>query len=473
MNNIIDNKNRRVLIIDDNRSIHDDFRKIFSPATRRAPDLDASEIAVFGHLEAEVPHAQFDLSSAYQGQEGVLLVQNAFQAGLPFAVAFVDVRMPPGWDGVETTRRIWEIDPDLEIVLCTAYSDYSWGELFERLPHHDRLLILKKPFDAVEALQLASALSEKWWLRQQSLQKLEELESRVIERTGELRHTNHALQQEVIQHTRAEEELRWKTAFLEAQVNSSIDGILVVDQNQKTSLQNQRFSDLFKMPPHIGGEIDDEQRLRWAAGMIKNPAAFLEKVRHLYAHPEEISHDEIELKDGTILERHTCPAIGRDAKFYGRIWTFRDITERKSAEETLRMLSSAVQQSRESIVITDAQLDLPGPRILFVNPAFTQMTGYTAAEAIGRTPRILQGPRTDKSVLKRLRQNLLQGHSFAGEAVNYRKDGTEFIVEWQVAPIFTPIGKIVSISENGNRRQTGGRHRPRIQQHPNGHHRPV
>jgi PAS domain S-box-containing protein len=116
-------------------------------------------------------------------------------------------------------------------------------------------------------------------------------------------------------------------------------------------------------------------------------------------------------------------------------------TERKKAEESLRLLGSAVEQSKESIIITDAQLDLPGPNIIFVNPAFTKMTGYTAEEAIGQTPRILQGPRTDKAVLKRLRQNLQQGETFAGEAINYRKDGKEFNLEWQIAPIRDASGK--------------------------------
>jgi len=116
--------------------------------------------------------------------------------------------------------------------------------------------------------------------------------------------------------------------------------------------------------------------------------------------------------------------------------------ERKRAEESLRLLNSAVEQSRESIMITDAELDLPGPKIIFVNPAFTKMTGYNEAEAIGKTPRILQGPLTDKTVLSRLRQNLERGQAFAGEAINYRKDGTEFNLEWQIAPLRNVSGKI-------------------------------
>jgi len=120
----------------------------------------------------------------------------------------------------------------------------------------------------------------------------------------------------------------------------------------------------------------------------------------------------------------------------------RDITERMKSEQSLRLLQSAVEQSKESILITDAELDLPGPKIIFVNPAFTQMTGYSAEEAIGKTPRILQGPHTDKTVLSRLRNNLERGEVFAGEAINYRKDGTKFDLEWQIAPLRNSGGKI-------------------------------
>jgi PAS domain S-box-containing protein len=119
-----------------------------------------------------------------------------------------------------------------------------------------------------------------------------------------------------------------------------------------------------------------------------------------------------------------------------------DIAERKKAEETLRLLNSAVLQAKESIVITDAQLDLPGPTIIFVNPAFTQMTGYPAQEAIGKTPRMLQGPRTDKALLRRLRHCLERGEVFEGEAIQYRKDGTEYHQEWQVAPLQDADGKV-------------------------------
>ena len=119
-----------------------------------------------------------------------------------------------------------------------------------------------------------------------------------------------------------------------------------------------------------------------------------------------------------------------------------EIAERERVEETLRLLNSAVEQSKESILITDAEIDLPGPKIIFVNPAFTKLTGYTEAEAIGKTPRILQGRNTDRTVIKRLRECLQEGKEFEGETINYRKDGTEFNIEWQIAGLRNAAGKI-------------------------------
>ncbi|MEP6668124.1 MAG: PAS domain S-box protein [Chthoniobacter sp.] len=251
-----------------------------------------------------------------------------------------------------------------------------------------------------------------------------------------------AMAQDITERRRAEEELRWKTAFLEAQVNSSIDGILVVDEHGTKILQNQRMIDLLGIPQHLADDKDDDKQRQWVTDRTKDPARFIERVVYLNSHRNEISRDELEMKDGMVFDRYSAPVVGSDGKYYGRIWTFRDVTERKRTEELLRLLSSAVEQSKESITITDAELNLPGPKILFVNPAFTQMTGYPAAEVIGKTPRILQGPNTDRTVLSRLRKNLELGEAFVGEAINYRQDGSEFNLEWQVAPIRDGEGKI-------------------------------
>jgi signal transduction histidine kinase/DNA-binding response OmpR family regulator len=314
MNNLPAEKNRRVLIIDDNHSIHDDFRKILSPSDQMGAAIAAAEMKLFGSPINPSRQTRFEVDSAYQGQEGLLLVKQAREGGRPYAVAFVDVRMPPGWDGVETTQKIWAVDPEIQIVLCTAYSDYSWDEMLEKIGNDDRMVILKKPFDTVEAFQLAHAFSEKWWLHRLSRQKMEDLEAMVAGRTRELSS---------------------KTAFLEAQVNSSIDGILVLDGQGRKILQNQRLADLLKIPPPMVADEDPAKQIQWMANMMKNPGQFLEKIAHLDAHPEAVSHDEVELKDKTILDQTSSPVIGPDGKHYGRTWTFRDITERRRLEAGL------------------------------------------------------------------------------------------------------------------------------------------
>jgi len=184
-------KNLRILIVDDNRSIHSDFQKIL--ADERTHDkARAAEAALFGAPTDTRQTIRFELQSAYQGKDGFEMVQRAVAEGRPFAMAFMDVRMPPGWDGIETTARIWEVDPEMQIVICTAYSDYSWDQMSDKLGQSDKLVILKKPFDNVEALQLATALTEKWNLSRQAKSQMENLERLIEERTRELRFAKEA-----------------------------------------------------------------------------------------------------------------------------------------------------------------------------------------------------------------------------------------------------------------------------------------
>jgi len=188
-------KNRRILLIDDNLAIHEDFKKILA-ASADDPSLDASRSDLFGGPGAAPALDSFTVDSAFQGQEGLERVRAALAAGQPYAMAFVDVRMPPGWDGIETIARIWQECPDLQVVVCTAYSDYSWDEMLAKLGHSDRLVILKKPFDNIEVLQLAHTLTVKWQLGEQARGRLDDLERMVRERTAELEATNLRLQEE-------------------------------------------------------------------------------------------------------------------------------------------------------------------------------------------------------------------------------------------------------------------------------------
>ncbi len=173
--------NRRILVVDDNRAIHEDFRKILCDTAEPTSDLDTSETLLFGEGPT-TPGDVYEFDSAYQGNEALDLVRHAAGIHRPYTVAFVDLRMPPGMDGVETTRRIWEIDPHVQIVMCTAYADYTWDEISAALQTPDQFLIIKKPFEFIEIRQLVTALTAKWQLARH-LQRQMELLRRETRRT--------------------------------------------------------------------------------------------------------------------------------------------------------------------------------------------------------------------------------------------------------------------------------------------------
>jgi diguanylate cyclase (GGDEF)-like protein len=156
--------NRRILIIDDNAAIHLDFRKVLGSHAEHSAQaaLDVLEANLFGADAVAAVRPNFEIDSAHQGQEGVAMAQRALVDGRPYAMAFVDMRMPPGWDGLKTIERLWTADPDVQVVICSAHTDYDWTEVVQRLGHSDKLLVLRKPAEPIEVLQCATALSRKW-----------------------------------------------------------------------------------------------------------------------------------------------------------------------------------------------------------------------------------------------------------------------------------------------------------------------
>jgi two-component system cell cycle sensor histidine kinase/response regulator CckA len=148
-------------------------------------------------------------------------------------------------------------------------------------------------------------------------------------------------------------------------------------------------------------------------------------------------------KDGSFIDIRISAAPLQDGQGHirGSMAVISDLTEQTQARETMRLMESAVQQANDSVMITDIHLDEPGPKILFVNPAFTRMTGYTAAEVLGQSSRILRGPKTEPGVIEEMKSQLAKGELFSGEAVKYRKDGSIFQMEWYSAPIRNSSGE--------------------------------
>ncbi|TAL60385.1 MAG: diguanylate cyclase, partial [Legionella sp.] len=306
-------KDFKILIIDDNEAIHKDFIKTLSVIEH--DHLSDVEEQLFGEgvkkMTTRFPNFQID--TALQGEEGFNVIKKAFEEGNPYALAFVDIRMPPGWDGVKTIKQIWKIDPEIQVVICTAYSDYSWEETIEELGETENLLILKKPFDSIAVRQLAFALTKKWQLIQERRDYTQMLETHVEERTSSL--------QEMVSVSRGT-------------LESSADGILIMNNLDKILDYNIQLLEMFKIPQEIITQKNATAVLTHIAQQLEDPKAFLSLVAETNQNINLIQINKYTINDNSIFECYTQP-YSIEKKAAGRVWSFRDITERVSLEKKL------------------------------------------------------------------------------------------------------------------------------------------
>lgn len=312
----------RILIIDDNPNIHADFIKIL---TLHQPDksIESLESQIFGNKNKENKKSDenkesiqmpiFEIDTASQGEEGLEKVKTALSEGQPYAMAFVDIRMPPGWDGIETIKHIWRIDKDIQIVICTAYSDYSWEETVKELGIGDNLLYLKKPFDNTAVRQLAATLTKKWLLLQEKRKYTTHLEETIQERT-------YLLQKSLSE--------------IRATLDSSNDGILVVNNEGKIIDYNKKFLSMWEL-------VDSELKNKHINDLLKLINEPLGKSNKLFTDINDldnssakIRNEVIKLTGGQVFEYYTQPHELK-GKIIGRVWSFRDITNRIYMEKKL------------------------------------------------------------------------------------------------------------------------------------------
>lgn len=325
-------KNRRILVVDDNRTIHDDFRKILA-ARADDTDLARAEAEILGATAPTAPETVtevFDLDSAYQGQQAWEMVKAAVAGGEHYAMAFVDMRMPPGWDGVETIAKMWEADANVQVVICTAYSDYSWEEIIKKLGNVDRLLILKKPFDTVEVCQLAIALTQKWHLAKHAHLKLNQLQAMVQEQTS-------ILQAEVAERRRSEEAMRVSQGRYALAVSGANDGIWDWDIPANTVFYSTRWKSMLGMSENEVSTSPDEWFNRIHPEDVERVKANLNL--HLTGKSEQF-HSEYRMRHKDqqyrwILSRGVA-VFDSAAKPLRTAGSQTDITDRKMAEEQLR-----------------------------------------------------------------------------------------------------------------------------------------
>ncbi len=216
--------------------------------------------------------------------------------------------MPPGWDGIETIKNIWKIDKDIQIVICTAFSDYTWEETVEKLGISDNLLILKKPFDNISVRQLACALSRKWQLLHDVQKNTEFLEKSVHDRT---------------------ERLQQSVSVLRATLESSTDGLLVVDNEGKIIDYNKQLVDMWNIPKEVFTSNDGNIVMEYILNLSKEPDALT-----LQRRSNPSSTDILKVRSGSIFERYSQP-YKINGSTVGCVWSFRDITKRAYLEAQL------------------------------------------------------------------------------------------------------------------------------------------
>lgn len=303
MNNI---PKKRILLVDDNREIHHDYLSILHKEQQTV--LHDVEAELFG-LERtrenhDTPH--YEIDSAYQGQEALAFVKQSITDNNPYSVAFIDMKMPPGWDGVETIKQIWNVDPSIQVVICSAYADRSWEEITHEFARSDNLLILKKPFEVIEISQLASALTKKWEL-------ISNLNDLIKSRTCEL------------------EKLY---SLTQTTLESTQEGILVVSLNQEILMHNQKFLNQW----HISKEMLQTETyhdvLHKIAEQVEDQLNFLQHMQDIHKIPQATGAKEWQLKSGNILELYIQPQLLQGQEI-GIVYSFRDITERKQLEKKL------------------------------------------------------------------------------------------------------------------------------------------
>lgn len=366
MNQFPISKNQRILVIDDNPGIHEDFRKIFR--TDASEDLSAAEAAFFGDEVTAPKVPAFTIDSANQGHEGLDMVQTALAEGRPYAMAFVDVRMPPGWDGIETIARIWRVYPDLQVVICTAYSDYSWDDMIEKLGASDQLVILKKPFDTIEVLQLANALTAKWRLVQQVKARIENLEAMAASRAAEL----------------LKSEARFRLI-----AENATDLITVWTNDGGRLYSSPSHERVLGIPPaDLANTLlyeqihsDDQARVLLAINSAKLNGM------------GQVLEYRMQHRDGTwrVFESHANPVANAVGEVEHLVIVARDITERTKAEEERRQMEVQLRhaQKMESIGQLAAgiahEINTPtqyiGDNTQFVQDAFRDLSVLLQAQA--------------------------------------------------------------------------------------------
>lgn len=323
-------------------------------------------------------------------------------------------------------------------IKSTAATPYLWGLLIAHQCSNTRQW---QPLEVELMNQLATQVAiaiQQSELYTQLQQLNTDLEHRVQRRTQELAQTNQALKDEIVERQLTEQALRHTNQTLQSLIAASPRAIFTLDLEERVKIWNPAAEKMFGWTEvEIHGQ--------------PNPVINSTEVHQYHALRQKIIQGitpaSLEIrrqkKDGREIDIvfSAAPLTDSEERVNGIVVVVADISEQKEQAEQVRLLQSVVVNTNDAVLITEAEpIDEPGPRIIYVNEAFTRTTGYTLEEAIGKTPRILQGPKTNRQALVKVREALANWQPVTVETINYRKDGSEFWVEFSIVAVANKRG---------------------------------
>ena len=276
--------NNRILVVDDEENIHKDLEEMLIPSLDQTTVDDLAK--AFGSNTDESFLPEFEILHAKSGKEAYEKVRDSVESNNPIAIAYIDMRMPPGWDGVETIRKIRNIDRNIELVIMTAYTDKPLSEIIQDMDLLDKLLYIRKPFAHEEIQQMTISLVEKW-------------------NVGVEFETNRQR--------------------LEAVLNSTGEAIAMYDLTGSTLLTNKRYLEMFDLSEEtICGKSVYDLKNRF-----QEPIKFVKINEIFFSNPDSFSEDilEVRLPKRKIIYVYTAPVFNIDEKVVGRIMVYRDVSK--------------------------------------------------------------------------------------------------------------------------------------------------
>ena len=423
--------NRKILIIDDNESIHRDFQSILAP--EKNTKLDELEARILSESSNEPPPEEiiFVLESAMQGAEGVKQVEAALEAKTPFSLAFVDIRMPPGFDGLKTIKKIRELDQEIQIVICSAYSDYSWEEIRREVGQSDNLVILKKPFEYLEVRQLAYSLTQKWNTHRRFQDTIQKLQNEI---------DNHHLTETSLRQS----EDKYKTLIETAQ-----EGVWIIDKDSITTFVNRHMAEmlgysieqmlgkhLFSFMDEYARKIAEENLDRRRKGMEENhDFVFRHKQGH-YVY--------------TTLS--TTPLHDDQGNYDGAFAFINDISERIKTEkelENVKIYLNNILDSMPSVLVgLDVELG-----VTFWNRQAIAYTGISQEEARGEKL-INVFPMLPEILMRDVSRAVGAGEKLVRERIMSRSGENMFYSDITVYPVQNaegPAGAVLKLDDISDR----------------------